>query len=473
MTCKVEEVHSMLNYLVQPPSIPKWDGEENRAYIQTIRYFDYILNILSTLPDSSIQKLHAFLYGVEKDPPQPAAWYKHIEEWFGEPFDEKLAYRIANMPEEQKVAYIHSFPLVDWSLPEIQRGNLRPVFATRPGEPMDFRRLGLALRLLMYSHEVVLDAADFARLFGSPDFADTFRTLGSEDYVSYYERDIGPSSFEDLKKAIQIRPLVENGTIKFSQVYRDGSYYTAMQRAQFQDLVQIPEIRRFMIEFLRQFRRHDQVFRDEELALFLEVLCNGVSATCQLASNHRAHVLARSQLEEEVMRGLLQSRITDNRQILLKNLAALEVPAMDGDISSLVRLRESEASFADWRTHLGDALKYVGELGDEDASIKEASDVVSAELKDGLAQITKAAKKSPAITAVKGGLTGLAITGVTAGTTGLITGSPWVGLASGAAGKVADGVVTYVKALKEQRKHRLLLDVAMYFHDTSDPRDAT
>ena len=118
-------------------------------------------------------------------------------------------------------------------------------------------------------------------------------------------------------------------------------------------------------------------------------------------------------------------------------------------------------------------MKYVGELGEEDASIKEASDVVSAELKDGLAQITKAAKKSPAITAVKGGLTGLAITGVTAGTTGLITGNPWVGLASGAVGKVADGVVTYVKALKEQRKQRLILDVAMYFHDTSDPRDAT
>jgi hypothetical protein len=89
----------------------------DRVYRVNETIMAYVMRILDKTPDSGLRDLHTFLFGSGREAPSPAVWYKHVEDWFGEPFDEKLAHRIANMPEEQKVPYIHSFPLVDWSLP--------------------------------------------------------------------------------------------------------------------------------------------------------------------------------------------------------------------------------------------------------------------------------------------------------------------------------------------------------------------
>ena len=55
------------------------------------------------------------------------------------------------------------------------------------------------------------------------------------------------------------------------------------------------------------------------------------------------------------------------------------------------------------------------------------------------------------------------VSGISAATTGVMTGNPWTALASGAAAKVADSGVAYVKALQARRKNRLILDVSMLF----------
>jgi hypothetical protein len=144
--------------------------------------------------------------------------------------------------------------------------------------------------------------------------------------------------------------------------------------------------------------------------------------------------------------------VTDNRQIVLQKLAALKVPKMTGDLAALINIRKSDADFAEWRMRLGDAMSYVGEVGEDDQSLNKAAEVVSAQLSDGLSHVERATKKSPALQALKHGVTGLAITGISTATSELITGDPWVGLASGAAGsiagKAADSALAYVKALQ-------------------------
>jgi hypothetical protein len=400
---------------------------------------DDIVSTLMGSSDSSIQDLHLFLIDSGREAQPPAAWYKHVEDWFGEPFDDKLAYRIANMPKKQLRAYRLSFPPTDWTLPEIQPMKLRPALAAPLNEINPSWRLSYGLRLLMYSHEVILEAHNFRQFF--------FKM------PSLYKVD---NALSNLRHAIKIRSLVENGSIHFAPVYDRLWLFPGGPLKQ---LTQMPEIKRLALE---KYPEVDTV--SDEWASWLQFACGGIVATCELASTHRAHVLAHSEFTQEILRALLQRPITDNRQILLKTLAALEVPALTGDISKLVALRESESSFAEWRSKLGDALKYVGELGDE-ASINEASDVVHAQLMDGLAPIAKAAKKSPILAAMKGTFTGLIVTGMTAGTSAAMTGKLWQPLASGAVGKVADGVVAYMKALKEQRQQRLILDVAMYFEN--------
>jgi hypothetical protein len=195
-------------------------------------------------------------------------------------------------------------------------------------------------------------------------------------------------------------------------------------------------------------------------------LCGGISAACRLAAKHQAHMLAHSSLDQTIIRALLQRPITDNRQIALQKLAALNVPSMSGDINSLIALRQSDADFADWRSHLGEALTYVGELGEDEESLDEAREVVSAQLSDGLIRVEKATKKSPALQALKGGLTGFALTGISMAATAAMSGDPLKAAVVGGTTKLADAGITYVKALQARRKGRLILDVSMLF----DPR---
>jgi hypothetical protein len=92
---------------------------------------------------------------------------------------------------------------------------------------------------------------------------------------------------------------------------------------------------------------------------------------------------------------------------------------------------------------------------------------VYAKLSDGLSQVQKAVKRSPALQAAKAGLTGLVISGVSGTTAEVMTNDPWVRLAAGAtgatAGTVLDAGLNYVKALQTRRKGRLIMDVSMLF----------
>jgi hypothetical protein len=68
------------------------------------------------------------------------------------------------------------------------------------------------------------------------------------------------------------------------------------------------------------------------------------------------------------------------------------------------------------------------------------------------------------------------MSGITGTTTEVLTGDPLVGLAAGAAGAAAgvplDAGLTYIKALRERRRGRLIMDVSMLFDPNSSADDS-
>ena len=201
---------------------------------------------------------------------------------------------------------------------------------------------------------------------------------------------------------------------------------------------------------------------DRYLMGILAACFGGISAACMLATERRGHTIALSQPEETIRDALIRQPLSDNRHATLEKLGSFAVPDMRDDISTLVKVRQSDEQFADWRQHLSGALSNVGILSDDEGSLASAA-VVFEELSSSLAGLRKTTEKSATLQALQGGLSGLTITGITAGVSGLMTGSPWVALVSGAAGKVADAARTYVQTIQEQRHDRLILDLAMSF----------
>ena len=381
----------------------------------------------------------------------PADLYRHVESWWGEPFDDKLAERMVAAPKEHQFAFSASLDdlksgFVE-SLPEIPSGVLRPAVAPYSW-PFYQSRIEESLALLLYAHEIVLDK-DF--LFESVDPA----RVGS-----IYDEP--KEQLFALEQASRIRPLVEDESIRFASILvraLDAREATT-DEALVDYLMRVPEA----VEYLRWLPFPSGL--DTRIRAFIDISYFGVIAASNLAASQRAHMLARDRLEQFVVRSLFQGPVIDNRQLGLQKLASLKVPDLRGNISTLVALRRSDADFAEWRTRLGEALTYVGELGDG-GSLDEAAEVVYAQLSDGLGQVNRAVKRSPALQAAKGGLTALAIGGITGTTAEVVTNDPLVALSVGAAGGTTGMFLeagrSYINALQERRKGRLILDVSMLF----------
>jgi hypothetical protein len=385
---------------------------------------------------------------MEKEPLKPAAIYDHIESWWGDKFDDELIERMVYAPMKHKLAFTKSVrPLWKelWKssgarLRAIPRGVLRPAL-TASYENYS-QQMTRAMRVLLYAHEIVLDKDHFF------DFDPRIH-----NFVGCYR--------DSLEQMARMRPLVEDGSIKFATISSD--VIDPSLGLDVDDIMELPEV----AEWLEP--NADSLPTQEGKKSFMRLLTShsygGISIACNLAAKHQAHMLAQDSSEQAVIRALLQRSEVDKSHAVLRQLAAVNVPAMIGDIDALIKLRQSEADFADWRTHLGEAMVYIEDLGGADwKSLDEASDSVYKHLMDGLSQVEKAVKKSPALQALKGGLQGLALTGLSAAATSVAYGGdPVKTVVGGGVGKLGDVVINYVKAVKARRKDHLIWDVAMMF----------
>jgi hypothetical protein len=245
------------------------------------------------------------------------------------------------------------------------------------------------LRLLLYTHELVLDSGEL--------YADF---LGIHD----------GQHLEGLRQWVKVRPLVETGSLKFALLRPPAQGISGdIERdiTAISSLLDTPLLPKINIHYsdtrprtARERARDERAIRRSDLRTFYGQL----AVACRLAAEHKVHTLARRPIDEKIISLLLQRPMIDNRQIIVQKLAALKVPAMaTNDIDFLVKPRTSDADFGEWRTRLGAALTYIGELGEDDASLDQAAAIVYGELSDGLSKVEKATKKSQALQAAKGG----------------------------------------------------------------------
>lgn len=366
---------------------------------------------------------------------------RDLEEWWGSSLDDDLVTRIMNAPPSHVSRFTETVHLTP-HLSQIKRGQLRPAVHPTRDEVQSAdtiaRTASAGLRLLLYAHEIVLDVEDLP--FG----------LGWQltDRVTQRQK---------LTNLVRLRPLIDDRLITFTSL-RSQSRHPSRTGwdDRFTTDPRYAEIAKSMLP-----PGEDDL---ENLDATLRFAVGKARASYGLAQMNLAHVLTRTVQDEHLAELLLGTRGIDRRLASLNVLAALPVPSMNGDVRDLVQVRRSDGAFAEWRQRLGSALDHVGQFRD-DADATEAAAIVSQELEEGLAALTTAVRRSPALTALRRGSSGFAITSVSA-LTGFVTGSAMSAVAAGAvANTTAAAVLAYLNARRERSSQMLIHDLALSFRD--------
>lgn len=371
-----------------------------------------------------------------------AALFEHIESWWGDRLDRALITRILAAPENQLAAFGESLLGIELVPPVLPAGRLRPAVGTGLWPETQVAR---AARLLLLSDQVLFDWPDLVQAF-----------TGGQDYRSARFRPVVWQFHQALQvglvHAMHLRPLIDDGSVHLTpfSVARAG-----VEGAQVERLVRAHPL----VRSLGIFTATD--WEDLQNRAHVEDLI----ACTVLAQRQSGNLLMRSELDEALFQDLFDRDQSDGRLLRLDALANLDVPRLELTATQLIRLRNSADHFAEWRQRLSEALDVVVTLPDTGDNGAEAVAVVREYLSDSFAKLERANSRSPLLSSAASGTAGFAVMGISATTTGLITGSPWAAAASGAAGKAAETAINYVKTIKQRRKDKALLDIAVKFTD--------
>jgi hypothetical protein len=377
--------------------------------------------------------------------------YDLIQQWWGESLSTELAQRMVNAPLKQLCLFQdaywargeRSFPV-----PELASGHLRPslrfglmdALAARDGPPFD-----VAVKLLLYSHEVLLD--------------DPLSSLGFDD--RHHLR-------RSLDVLLKLQPLAELGIVHLVHIASRARHpskvrnYDAVERR-----IQDTDMSGFQ-ELLVHARR---IGIDSIEDLMLQVLLETMGSV-RLARSFRGKVqpLARSEAESVALQAILEDAAAstpDLRNMHLRKLAGMAVPSLSPKISELVAVRRSNEDFAAWRDALTVALSQIEQIKEEDERwVAQASSIVDAELEAVRERVNAAVKRSPALESLRVGTAGFALAGLGA-LVGAAAGGGKVlpALAGAGSAKAIEGAVNYMHMLRDRRQGRALLGLALSFRD--------
>jgi hypothetical protein len=216
--------------------------------------------------------------------------------------------------------------------------------------------------------------------------------------------------------------------------------------------------------------RHLGLTRQDALREVVNVVLRTVNAVRVVAPD-RWNPFARDTLEATLLTAALgdigSGLLADRRPATLTKIASMGVPKLSLPVADLIKLRESDDSFAEWRQALHSALEQVEMLPDTNLAWQAtAREVVVGELQPLVDKLEKTTAKSPALSAVRSGVKGFLLGGFGAAATAALTGD----LLGGVAGVAATAGLTagdgYVGAFRQRRADRALLQVALAFSDS-------
>ena len=423
------------------------------------------------------------------DTSQPAQFpdvdvYKFIQTWWGEELSINLIELVKAAPIDHCITFLGDWNQAsdaleenfkhDLVLPQLDAGRLRPL-VHKPGTSS----ISLALTLSLYCHEVII-ANPLAGLTPHNDADEETR----EAIVNA------------LHQLLTVQPLVQSGVFHLRTIPTSYKMLDIMEWIFFT----VPDETTKIIvdlgptEYTKTDASGDSStyrigghFGGDSPSI---VMSNGDVNTgawmkISFEEFQTYHALAESLLVYSKTSGKgqlmlserTQSRILRNalrrigytnydlRDVAISKLTALPVPLLYGKVSDLIAIRKSDEVFANWREALAVALTQVGDVPGEAEREwqQQASAVVHAELEPFRRVFQDAAETSPALKAMQGGVASLGIEAIGAGV-GAAMGGGWGSTFTGlVAGKAADTLINYLKALRARRSARAVLDIALVF----------
>jgi len=374
--------------------------------------------------------------------------YSTIERWWGEELSLTLAkkasaapaYQIRAFWEEMQQACVYRSPV----LPDMRPGTLRPLIGSNL---LERKEPGLsssvALRLLLYVHEVALESDPLDRVFApKPVNRATRKALHLT-----------------LSQLADLRPFVYQGLVHFTLV-RSPALHPGYSGWEAQALTN-PRVRNMARNLASGLEYSNDEMDDGLLRGILISLFTAQKMGLMRMSEGRANPLSRTEAERELLKALLFRNLGDDRYLLMSTLAQLPVPDFSDDPKLLTQLRTNDDKFNAWRQKLGAALSDIGEMPDS-ANFGEASAIVRTELLSALTDVERSTKQSPVLQAARHGVVQFGV-GAVGAVPGLVTGSPVAGLVGAASTALANTVVQSLQALRARRSDRLVLALAASF----------
>lgn len=390
----------------------------------------------------------------------PAQAFRFIENWWGDAFDAHLAQRIASAPLLHLRRFAESMPLVISVIGPVESAKLRPILTKRNRQETDNAIVQTALRLLLYSHEVVADYSGLHLLhrLAAPEVIGDRETLA-----------------QSLQTLAHVRPMLEDGSLKVAAIEDMGAHpssravseFAANLSPQLMDEVRAEVIDQFGVNGPLIERGSGPVAVPPEVMepwLALQVAFTALVGASRLAASSKGHLLARSSLERRLIEAFVGHAARAERHLRLATLAAFDIPLFDLGTQDLVALRRNEEQFAVWRQALGQALATArGIAEDNEQAVRRATSVVGEELQSSYAELVKCNSQSPLLSTVLKERRGFAIAGVTAVASATVTGRPLDGIATGLAAVAASMGWEYAHRLRTRRSDRAIVDVVTEF----------
>ncbi len=383
-----------------------------------------------------------------------------IEQWWGEALTASLANRILSAPLNHLTAFaefLHE-QVVGPPLPELAPGRIRPILKYNPADAQRGRAalhyLRVAPPMLLYTHEIAI-----------------------EDPLPFLLLENRSVATEAMEHLLALQPLARSGAVvffKYPDRFRHPVWTHRFVSSPDEELMrELPNYD----EWLAERRRLSAIPRDYNFGqlIFHSQSAIGLSVLLAQEAPGRLNVVATS-AEEAVLLpiGMRKAALAapETRNLHLAKLSAMQLPSLRGD--AVLAVRQSAEEFAEWRRALGSALQQVKGISSDDVSWqRDARSIMQNELEPIRNRLERAVGQSPALTVAKSGaLTlGYSALGALAGAAG--GGNVAAGLIGAAAGRGAEVGVNYLRALREQRRNRAVLDLALtYYREVEDRTSA-
>lgn len=395
--------------------------------------------------------------------------YNFIEKWWGEPFDIDLLQRIAGAPDEHTNLFIKEWRDLHrrW---KAQGGDLSlkqnlgfvPLIGHEVGQSSCSRHaLGRAIALLLIQQCVAVDDR----------FLFPVQRLPIRYLASYRHRPFA-SALYDL---LAIRPLVEDGSVKFAKIDDPDDSSNVFER-----MVLAAELGKGDKEVWTNFGlaptpvpfnpQYPEILEIENTLFRISGTVASTLAVCKLTNTTP---IATAPWAEFAYQKLIAGRHLDGRIARVDVLASVDVPHMAPErITELIAVRASSDAYQMLRTHVKDALRDVTQLPEGDDAIRVAGDILYEELNSSLARVQSSIRQSPVLSAMKHGLKSLTLRAISAGVGVAASGNDGVSaraiIAQAVADQGGDTVDDYLKRLRNRRTDKAILGLVTAFNALED-----